>query len=144
MFLYLLEVRTKVKFQKISDKIPGYTLSFKNNFTHFSCQTQPLYNILVNIANARSYCETLPFCISGGKLNFIYETPKTIDYNLLHEQIPSHFWRSRSFHSIPKNPFFRRKIFTETFNSNHHNCVTQKSHRFASNYANKSTRKKNI
>lgn len=110
----------------------GIPYDSNNSYTHFSCQTYPLFNILTNLANSRVYDVFLPSSLSGAKLTLVENTPPRIECHPNLEEIPSHFWRGRAISSIPKNPFYRRKVFSEIFDSNHYqNCFTKKFHKSA-------------
>ena len=103
---------------------------FSNNaIVHHITDTAPLALKLKYQAPALLSSFKFPSCLSGHKLSF---TPIDHDYNLLStalSSIPTFFWRSRMFDSLPTDPTLRKSLCYDLLDLNHFSrCSTLKFH----------------
>ena len=59
-----------------------------NHFTHFNCQTSPIFELLIQHAQERALDLYVPFCLSGAQLTFVNTIPKVKPYIPLYELVP--------------------------------------------------------
>ena len=115
------------KFLKRYSHLPQWT----NNATlHFVTQTEPFSTQLKNRAFHLTSGLSFPSCMSGISLSFLSmeNGHVTEKFNPIPE-IPSSFWLSKMFMSLPANSFYRKKICKELFDTSHREtCMTQKFH----------------
>ena len=123
--------RLNAVFNRYLKRYLGVHYTSCNHFTHFNCQTSPIFELLIRPAQERALDLYVPFCLSGAQLTFVNTIPKVKPYIPLYELVPSTFWRARAIHKVSLNPLYRRKIFIEMFDSKHYqNCNNKKFHRY--------------
>ena len=104
-----------------------------NNATlYFVTQTTPLSIFLKNRAPHMTSGLSFPISMSGIKLSFLKNEAEKI-YNPIPD-IPSSFWLSKIFMTLPARSFYRKKMCTEIFDVAHRDlCATQPFHNFFAN-----------
>ena len=104
-----------------------------NNATlYFITETIPLSKYLKNRAPHTTSGLVFPECMSGLKLSFLNFKSDHSEFTTFDPvpDIPSSFWLSKTFATIPTNSFYRRKIIREVFDMNHREiCKTTTFHK---------------
>jgi len=86
--------------------------------THFVTNTQPLLRTLEFMALECTSSFVFPEELHGHSLSFLVNLVQPPSYNVIPE-IPTFFWRSKSFCNIPTNALFRKKLCREIFDIDH-------------------------
>jgi len=112
---------TFTKFLKRYLQIP---LHSNNSLVHFITSTVPLSVRLRTMVPNMTGSLSFPECLHGHKLSFIsphHDPPNSIELasQELLTSIPSSFWLSKTYHSIPSNKKSRRTLCRELFHSEH-------------------------
>ena len=90
-----------------------------NNATiHFISQTSPLSNSLISRSSNMTNGLVFPPSLSGLQLKILASHKQIEPYNPVPD-IPSSFWLSKIFHSLPSSPFYRKKLMKEIFDTGH-------------------------
>ena len=103
-----------------------------NAITYFVTQMTPLSSpYLQNRAPHMSQGIIFPDCLSGLQLSFLKTMTNSNPFDPI-SQIPSSFWLSRTFTSLPSNPNYRKKLCQEIFDISHRDyCGNTKFHRYS-------------
>ena len=114
------------KFLKRYLCIPQWT---NNATTYFVTQTIPLSSYLKIRAPHMIRGLVFPDCLSGLKLTFLKPETDSPPINLV-QQIPSSFWLSKTFVSLPSNHYYRKRLCHEIFDLTHREyCKNTKFHK---------------
>ena len=107
---------TYTKFLKRYLQVPTHS---HNSITHLLTSTTPLSARLKFMAPNMTGALRFPRELHGYNLSFLAApasaTPPVLDV----EQVPTWFWLSRTFHSLPTNSKTRRSLCRELFDSDH-------------------------
>ena len=115
------------KFLKQYLHLPPWT---NNATTYFITCTEPFSKQLASRAPHMISSFTYPDCFSGLKLSFL-DRPSSNEPDLFDPipNVPSEFWTSRVYASIPSDSFYRKTLLREIFDLNHMDlCKTEKFH----------------
>jgi len=115
-------------FTKFLKTYLGVPFSSNNAITHFVTNTGPLMQTLREIAPNSLNVFLFPEVLHGHCLSFIENNNPPAPYDHLRE-IPTFFWRSKIFSSLPVDPRVRKSLCRELFDTNHNTlCATEKFH----------------
>ena len=113
------------KFLKSYLGIPFYA---NNSITHFLTNTSPLITTLEHLIPNSLNTLIFPSQLDNYKLSFLSFTPQQTNFNPIAE-IPSYFWHSRTFQTLPSSFFYRKKLCREIFDLDHEIfCRNKKFH----------------
>ena len=116
---------TYTKYLKRYLQVPVHS---NNNIVYFLTSTTPLSLKLKDMATHNNGALTFPSELHGHKVSFLSLPPNPITPSNF-EMIPSWFWMSRIFHSLPTNPKSRRSLCREILDSDHfHLCSVSSFH----------------
>ena len=105
----------------------GIPTTSDNALTHFICETKPLIDIIKERSLDRFLTISQPTSVPS--INFT--TGEITPYHAFLD-VPTEFWRGRQLTAVPHNPYFRKKILNEIFDSNHYlGCSNLKFHTVA-------------
>ena len=121
-------------FAKFLKRYLGVPSPASSKQVHHLCQTRPLYEVLWSRREEAFHTLAFPRVLDGRQLSFLREPNPPQFPSETFQLIPSTFWRSRVCHNIPWNPLYRRQIFREILDTDHHvTCSQTKFHRFPDN-----------
>ena len=102
-----------------------------NAITHFLTNTCPLMTTLENMAPHCLNALTFPTEMNGHQLSFLKTLPQTLPFNPI-PLIPSYFWHSKIFHTLPSNFRYRKVLCSELFDLDHKTyCSTEEFHLYS-------------
>ena len=122
---------TLTKFLKTYLGVPYFA---NNAITHFLTNTTPLVDRLARLAPQCLGGLAFPPELDGYRLSFLNGPTEREPYDSI-KLIPSHFWRSKTFQSLPQNYRNRKSLCREIYDFNHseicklddfHNDITDK------------------
>ena len=68
--------RLNAVFKRYLKRYLGIKYTSCNHFTHFNCQTSPIFELLIQHAQERALDLYVPFCLSGAQFTFVNSSPK--------------------------------------------------------------------
>jgi len=116
---------TYTKFLKRYLQIPNFS---NNAIVHFLSSTTPLSDKLRNMAPNITGSLSFPHCLHGYKISFLDISPSPSPTDI-YKDIPSTFWLSRTFFSLPVCQKSRRRLCRELLDLDHFQiCQTTTFH----------------
>ena len=111
-------------FTKFLKRYLGVPTSSDNEITHHICETRPLFEIVQERSHNNFLSIIQPQSVP--EIDFVAPTVELFEP---FRTISSGFWMSRQLVSVPQNPYFRKKILRDIFDSSHYlNCSDNKYH----------------
>ena len=115
-------------FTKFLKSYLGVPFHANNSITHFLTNTSPLIVTLEHLISKSLNTLSFPSLLDNYQLSFFSSTLQPTDYNPIPD-IPSFFWHSRTFFTLPSSFFYRKKLCHEIFDLEHALfCTNDKFH----------------
>ena len=90
----------------------------KNAIVYHLTDTIPFSKYLAAKAPHSTKSFTFPSCLSGLQLSFLTTKIQNENYNPIPD-IPTSFWLSKTFSSLPASVFYRKNLVSEILDANH-------------------------
>ena len=117
-------------FTKFLKSYLGIPFHSNNAITHFLTNTNPLMHTLEILAPHCIKSLSFPPELNNYKISFLSSTSQNSPYNPI-PLIPSFFWHSRTFHTLPTTYFYRKRLCLEIYDHDHSLlCKNEKFHLF--------------